>query len=152
MRIIKIQNLYLTAVIGLLSTFLLDENKSSARRRFVKLISPFVDDLSEVRKTIAEKYASKDEKNEFIIKDNNYQFSFENKKLFKVDITKLNEEYQDINLLPAQANDLIVITSFIKEESVKFIENNRAGFTSENYDYVATLMELSEILTPKQNI
>lgn len=148
MKQIKIQNLYLEVITEILSSSMLDEVKSISRRRFIRSIKEYVEDIKLSKKSIAEKYAKKDDKGEYIIVQNNYQFLPEILKIFTKKIGEVNNEYTTLDLTLSSEKDLSVVQEIIKDEATKFIDANKNEFNAEGYDYVATLQEMYTMLNP----
>lgn len=151
MKKIKVQNLYLPIITEILESYVLDDRKSAIRRRFLRVIKPFSDDYKENTKELAQKYAKKNDKDEFNVVDNQYQFTPENKKIVVKLIKEIDVEVISIDILPSNEIDLKTISTVFKDNIKKFIEEKKNSFTAMDYDYVATTEEILSMLIPVES-
>jgi len=149
MQIIKLTNLYISAIPDIISAWELDHKPASARRRFLRMVKPFATDLEQARVELQRQYATKDDKGNMKIDNRNMiVYTPENQKLLNKKWETLNAEEITIDVTPSNEADIITMKQVICDEQKRFIEEKKNSFTAGDFDYSATLEEIAVMITP----
>lgn len=147
-KIIQIKNQILPGIPVIIGTLVLEEKQSSGRRRFLRDLKPFIQDLDEARKEIQEKYAIKTDDGNIKLKENVVQYSPENRKKSNDAWNKLNEEFITIDVTAANEKDLLTVKDILKAEQKRFIEEKKNKFNADDFEYSSLLEEITIAITP----
>lgn len=140
------KNFNVMFLVNWLSALKLDIQRSSARRRVVRLLSLYKSDFDLEVDEVKKKYADKTPEGEMKIIKEIIQFSLENRKKADAEIKKLNELVVEIDW-SGEEKDKAVITDLIKD-TLKELKTHK-DFTSQDYEIVALLEEIIEELKDK---
>lgn len=148
-KIIKISNLYIANVAGIMGGWELDAPHAASRRRFIRTLKPFIADLEIAQNELREKYGTKNEKGDLKVNDKGIiSFTPENRKLFNKDWEALHDELISIDVTPANEIDLERVKKTICEQQVKFIEEKKNAFDEQAFEYSSVLEEIAKFITP----
>lgn len=148
-KLIKFENSYLAFIYTYLSSLSLDVKLSSARRRFVRDIKVFLQDLEEEQKALREKYADKDEKGDPVIKDNQYVVKNENVKKLRTDMETLMKEENTLEVSQANEKDIKAMKKLLEDEATKFEKEKKGKFSADDFELLETLREFAILLEAK---
>ncbi len=140
------KNKQILFLLAWLSGLNLDLEKSSARRRFSRLLKGYKEDIDnegdEIRKELCEKNPDGSPK----LVDKLYQFSKENRKKAETALKNLSELEIEVNWT-GEEKDKATISTLIKEEITKIKEKKE--FNEAEYELLALLEESLECLNEK---
>lgn len=152
MKVLKISNLTLSDLDSKIAPLELDYKQASARRRILRSIKPFIQDIGDFRTELQKKYADKDKDGVVIVEsDGQVKATEENLKLMQIDWENMLNEKIVISLTPDNERDWETIKTIVIEEQVKFIEKNKNVFNDANYIYAEALEEIVKALIPQEN-
>lgn len=148
-KVLKVKNELIGIIIGIMKPLVLDEKKSSARRRFTRILTPYQDDMLEARKEIQLKYGEKDPEGNLKIVDKEVQIVKGMKKHLDTDWKQLNEEVITIfDVMESNKQDLEVVTTLFKDELAKFEKEKESNYTSDDFEIISYYKEVIENLKP----
>ena len=140
MKSLKIKNYLVTPLANWLTGQALPGKQSRARNRFVKVLSPRVQEIDENRREIAKTYAKKDKKGEVVVeKDkenpNIERYVIEDQNKFKEEMTEfLNEEFV-IDITPSNTKDIQDVKDVVLLTNQEFKDDPNTGeFLATYYD------------------
>ncbi len=137
----KIKNVQALTIVAVLSSLPLEGQPSHARRRFLRLLKPYSQDVNEATSEIREKLADKGKDGKPSIVANKYSFSPENKKKMMKEIEAIGELEIEIDLGKSNKEDVAdmkkVLTDHLK---IKEAENNKT-YTADAFDYIESLRD-----------
>ena len=142
---IKIENRYLNFIVNSLSALKLDEKESSARRRFIRDLSPIRIANEVDQKELRGRLCEKDEKGNLKVVDNEY--CFKNviiRKSFEEEWEKLNVATFELQT-DGREKDIETIKKIINDEINKY-KTAHKNFSDSEYDYVSSLQEFVDLL------
>jgi len=137
------QNKSISILISILSPLLLDISKSSARRRFIRILKNFKEDSDLEGEYVRKEFGDKNPDGTLKTINNIVQFTLENRKLAEAKFKALNELDVPVSFV-GNEKDVSVIVEVLKgllekEKSAKEITNDTA-------EYIFVLEELCEEL------
>ena len=137
--------------VNLLNIFLrdlkLEDKEAFARRRFIRQINGFVQDLEDERMILNEKFATKKDGKPVLNENKDgYEYTTENKKLLNKEWDKLNELTFNMEVSDANEPDVMMIVNVVTRETNKIVEKNEKKMDYLTHDLVATMQEIVEKL------
>jgi hypothetical protein len=119
-------------LVAILTPLMLDLEKSSARRRFLRLLKNFKEDSDLEGEYIRKEYGDKNPDGSLKVIDNQIQFTLENRKLAEVKFKALNDLEIPVDF-KGEEKDLEVIKKVLiglleKEKTAKEITNDTAEY------------------------
>jgi hypothetical protein len=133
----KLSNRELALLSGIIKSQELDIKKSSARRRFLRVLNPFVEDYNAEVNDINIKYSLKKDDKPVIVNEV-YQFDAKGKKDRRKVIDALSEQEVEINMESNKA-DITVMKSVINDVIKKMTKDK---MVEGDYEILATLEEI----------
>ena len=133
----KLSNRELALLSGIIKSQELDIKKSSARRRFLRVLNPFVEDYNAEVNDINIKYSLKKDDKPVIVNET-YQFDAKGKKDRRKVVDTLSEQEIEINMESNKA-DITVMKSVISDV-IKTITKDK--MVEGDYEILATLEEI----------
>jgi hypothetical protein len=133
----KLLNRELGLLVAIVKNEELDIKKSSARRRFLRVLSPFVEDYNAEVNDINIKYSLKKDDKPVIVNEV-YQFDAKGKKDRRKVIDALSEQEVEINMESNKA-DITVMKSVINDVIKKMTKDK---MVEGDYEILATLEEI----------
>ena len=125
-------NKNISILISILSPLMLDISKSSARRRFIRLLKNFKEDSELEGEYIRKEFGDKNPDGTLKVIDKQIQFTLENRKLADAKFKTLNELDVPVSFA-GKEKDVAVIVEVLKgllekEKSAKEITNDTAEY------------------------
>jgi hypothetical protein len=133
----KLLNRELGLLVAIVKNEELDIKKSSARRRFLRVLSPFVEDYNAEVNDINIKYSLKKDDKPVIVNEA-YQFDAKGKKDRRKVVDTLSEQEVEINMESNKA-DITVMKSVINDVIKKMTKDK---MVEGDYEILATLEEI----------
>lgn len=132
---------------GVLAGLTLDSEKSSARRRFNRIIDPHIDDYNAEVEQIKRKYSEKNKDGQTIAETSGaIVYTAENRKKCNADIQALEEAKVKIDVLESNLPDLSKISDMLKGRVKELEEKSKDGYESIVYDTVCEINGIVESL------
>ena len=145
----KLKNSQVVLLNGILTSLSLDITESSARRRFLREIKDFVEDVKETQTEIQAKYSEKDETGAPKSINNTIQFNKEGKKKANSEWNKLNEEEVTIDVDKGDEKDIQTVSAIIRKHLSEFEKEAKGSFTANSFDYHEDLSGILGALASK---
>jgi hypothetical protein len=133
----KLLNRELGLLVAIVKNEELDIKKSSARRRFLRVLNPFVEDYNAEVNDINIKYSLKKDDKPVIVNEA-YQFDAKGKKDRRKVVDTLSEQEVEINMESNKA-DITVMKSVINDVIKKMTKDK---MVEGDYEILATLEEI----------
>ncbi len=133
------KNKNIIALINFLSPLMLDMEKSSARRRFVRHIAGFKEDYDLEAQEIRKEFAEKTKEGGILTIDNLIQFTLPNRKLADVKFKTLGDLKINIDWTGEEI-DKTTIVNIIQEKVNKLKESKE--FSDELFTYIESLEDI----------
>lgn len=137
------KNKNIVSLSALLTPMMLDIEKSSARRRFIRLIKDFVEDYEVELNSIKNEFANKNPDGTKSVIDNQIQYTNENRKKAASKIKELQELVIEVDCSSNSKDKAFII--LILTDIVGDLEKNKE-FTTDTFDYIETIKEIIEDL------
>ena len=136
-------NKNISILVSILTPLLLDITKSSARRRFIRLLKNFKEDSELEGEYIRKEFGDKNPDGSLKTISNQIQFTFENRKLAEAKFKTLNELDVPVSFV-GNEKDVAVIVEVLKGLLEK--EKTAKEITNDTAEYIFVLEELIETL------
>jgi len=147
----KLKNRQVTFANAVLKNIKLEVTQSAGRRRFLRDLRPFHDDIVEAQTEIQQQYADKDKNGEVkadpvtgLIK-----FSGENKKKSEAEWRKLEEGEIFFEVSEKNERDVNTVIDILTAHRDEYLEKNEKELNAEQYEYFEELENLIETLKNK---
>ena len=127
----------------------LEGQPSHARRRFLRTLKPFVQDLEAEQDELRKKLADKNDKGEVKIDNGSYVFTAHNRKQFNKGWDALNETVVTLDVSQSNEPDVLAVQKVLVDEADKFEKEQTGGTDADAFEYIASLREAAEALTLK---
>jgi hypothetical protein len=148
MRSVKLTNLALVIIYKLSETLTLEDQGSMARRRFLRMLKPYIDDLNLEQNDIIRRYVDKEENGE-PKQSKNKEYLFENKeknKLYLEAWDKLNKMQFKIDVMDYNRQDIIDMAKYLTEKITETEKKNDGKYLALTYDSIQDAKEAVEML------
>ena len=136
-------NRIILILIGILTPLMLDIQKSSARRRFIRLLNNFKEDFDLEGEYTRKEFGDKNPDGTLKTVGNQIQFTLENRKLADAKFKVLNELDVPVSFV-GNEKDVEVIVEVLKDLLEK--EKTAKEITNDTAEYIFILEELCEEL------
>lgn len=146
MKTIKLSNLQVYFASKALEQLTLDVKQSSARRRFLRSIQPFVADLEAERDDTLQKFAEKDNEGKLKTDNNKYVFKAEARKQYNKVWSELNDIIITIEVNDSNRADLNAVAEIFQTEATRIETEKKNEFGADTFDYVELLKEVANSL------
>ncbi len=133
------KNINIVLLTNFLTPIKLDLEQSSARRRFLRLLSGFVTDFKIERESIQKEFCNKNQQGEPIVFKDRYTFEKDNQKKFNEKYKVLSDLKIEIDFKGEEKDKEFVVG--LLEKEIEHIKINTT-FDDETFDYILNLEEI----------
>ena len=134
------KNKQIIVIQNILSPLQLDIEKSSARRRFLRVLKPFIEDINAEVNDLRKKYADKNPDGSLKLTKDRMNFTKENQKKLGDEFGKLDDLDIEVKFT-GNEKDAKVCAGIIEEEIKKAKDKYKDKFTAEDFEFLEMMNE-----------
>ncbi len=134
-------------ITNLIKDIQLDIAQSSGRRRFIRTLSPNLQDFQADAEDLRKKYCIKDAKGVPVLDDKKYTYTSENRRKFNTDFETLSNNAYNIKVDETNQKDIETVKDILTSIKDKISKNGT--YNTQEFEVVSVIDELVGALTVK---